>query len=211
MSETKINLNFKQNSYFLAKKGLFGGRRISLTINGNTCPNSYLCKDDDEFNSLIEQIKSLATLLNSNSVFEPIDYISKAEVALFESEEFQNIRFAFSGQIEFSGTYPDITLYVHQGYPGYKLKVKANGFDILCSLATFNFATRKLDIRGLDQQQNRRKETIYCSSQQTELLRKIIRIKYLNNIEWVTRFMNFSISITDDTIEKALSEGLLKQ
>lgn len=211
MSETKINLNFKQNSYFLAKKGLFGGRRISLTINGNTCPNSYLCKDDDEFNSLIEQIKSLATLLNSNSVFEPIDYISKAEVALFESEEFQNLRYAFSGEIEFCGNYPDITLHVHQGFPGYKLKVKANGFDILCSTATFNFATRRLEIQGLDRQQIRRKETIYCSCQQTELLRKIIRIKYLNNIEWVTRFMNFSLSITDDTIEKALSEGLLKQ
>lgn len=211
MSETKINLNLNQNSYFLAKKGLLGGRRISLTINGNTCPNSYLCKDDDEFNSLIQQIKSLVSLLNSADFFDQIEYISKAEVSLFESEEFQNLRYALSGDVVFIGTYPDITLNVRQGFPGYKLNVKANGNEILCSAASLNFVTRKLEIKGFDKQQNRKIETIYCSYKQTELLRKIIRVYYLNRLELVTQFMNFSLSISDNIIKSALTKGLFKQ
>lgn len=210
MSEIKINLNFKQNSYFLAKKGFLGGRRISLTINGNACPTAYICKDADEFSSLIQQIKSLASLLNSATSIDHIDSISTAEISLFESEEFKNLLFVFSEHIEFSGTYPDITLYVRQGFPGYKLPIKANGFDILCSAASFNFSTRKLNIRGFDRQQNLRNETIHCSYPQAELLRKIIRADYLNRIEWVTRFMNFSPMIGDNTIKSAVAQGFLK-
>lgn len=209
MAEIKIPLLFSLNSYWLAKESLFGGKTIALFINNQKQPNIFSCKDSSQFENLIKELKSLASLLNSTPI---TDVISNSELEISESEKFINFRYALNGFLSFSGNYPNVVITSAHGFPGYKMPVIVNGDTIICSRAKFNFSNCQLDVEGyVKGTSNFRNEFMFVPSEYKEVLRKLLRASYLSRIEWVSRFMNFSPMINDSTIVNGIRNGYLRK
>lgn len=209
MAEVKIPLLFVQNSYWLAKDSLFGGKSIALFINNQKQQNVFSCKDASQYESLIKELRSLASLLNSTPI---TDVISNSEIEISESEDFINFSYALHGYINFSGSYPSLVMEANQGFPGYKLPVKINGDTIICSRAKFNFTNCQLNVEGyVKGTSNFREEFMFVPREYKEVLRKLLRASYLSRIELVSRFMNFSPMINDSTIANGIRNGYLRK
>ncbi len=209
MAETKIPLLFSQNSYWLAKESLFGGRTIALFINNQKQPNLFNCKDSFQLEYLIKELKSFSSLLNSTPI---TDVISNSEIEISESDKFLNFRYAVNGFLSFSGAFPNLVIESVHGFPGYKMPVKINGDTIICSRAKFNFSNCQLDVEGyVKGTSDFHKEFMFVPREYKEVLRKLLRASYLSRIEWVSRFMNFSPMINDNTIVNGIRNGYLRK
>ncbi len=207
MAEVKINLLFAPNSYWLAKESLFGGKTIDLFINNQKQPNRFCCKDIYQYENLIKELKSLASILNSTPI---TDVISPSEIEISESEKFLNFLYALNGALSFSGNYPNLVIESSHGFPGYKIPVKINGDIIICSRAKFNFANCQLNVEGyVKGTSDYHREFMFVPREYKEIFRKLLRASYLSRIDWVSRFMNFSPMISDNTIVNGIRNGYL--
>lgn len=209
MAEIKIPLLFAPNSYWLAKESLFGSKTIALFINNQKQPNIFGCKDSYHYESLIKELRSLATLLNSTPM---TDVISNSEIEISKSDKFLNFRYALNGFLSFSGSYPNLVIESSHGFPGYKMPVKINGDTIICSRAKFNFSNCQLNVEGyVKGTVEFHKEFMFVPREYKEVLRMLLRASYLCRIDWVSRFMNFSPMINDNTIVNGIRNGYLRK
>lgn len=207
MAEVKIPLLFAPNSYWHAKDSLFGGKSIVLYINSQKQQDTFRCKDQNQYEGLIKELKSLASLLNSTT---KKDVISNSEIAISESDKFLNFRYALNGFMSFSGSYPHLVIESTHGFPGYNIPVEINGDTIVCSRAKFDFSNCEIKIVGRVKNTNDfRSEFMIVPREYKEMLRKLLRASYLSRIVWVSRFMNFSPMINDNTIEVGIKNGFL--
>ncbi|MBD5336671.1 MAG: hypothetical protein HDR95_05105 [Bacteroides sp.] len=209
MAEIKIPLLFAPNSYWLAKESLFGGKTIALVINKQRQSNTFSCKDSSQYEYLIKELKSLARFLN----YTPItDVISNSEIEISETDNFLNFRYALNGILSFTGSYPNLVIESTHGFPGYKMPVNINGDTIICLRAKFNFANCQLDVEGyVKGTTDYHNEFMFVSREYKEIYRKLLRSSFLCRIDWVSRFMNFSPMINDNTVVNGIRNGYLRR
>lgn len=206
MADKKIQINPLPNSFWLAKESFLGGRNIYLFLNGKEQLNRYHCKDKKEYMSLIDTLNSIASLFNSS--YSKDVNISRREYELSQSEKFKEFLYSLSNSIEFNGIYPNLTVYVTHSWPSLKLTSHINGKDIICNYAIFNFRTRELKVSGRDRQNNKENVERIESVEYRNILYALLRAYYLINIEFISRFMNFSFHPVD-LLEKAIEKGFI--
>ncbi|MDE5883453.1 MAG: hypothetical protein K2H60_17160 [Muribaculaceae bacterium] len=206
MADKKIQINPLPNSFWLAKESFLGGRNIYLFLNGKEQLNRYHCKDKEEYMSLIATLNSIASLFNSS--YSKDVNISRREYELSQSEKFKEFLYSLSNSIEFNGIYPNLTVYITHEWPSLKLTSHINGKDIICNYAIFNFRTRELKVSGRDRQNNKENVERIESVEYRNILYALLRAYYLINIEFISRFMNFSFHPVD-LLEKAIEKGFI--
>lgn len=206
MADTKIQIKSLPNSYWLGKESWLGGRNIYLFLNGQEQPNRYICKNREEFEARISELNSIASLFNYS--FSKDISISKKEYDLARSDEFREFLNSLSNSIEFNGIYPNLTIYTTHSWPSFKLTSHINGRDFLCSYSIFNFMTCVLKVSGRDKQGNKVNLEQIKSIEYRNILYALLRAYYLINLQFISRWMNFSFHSVD-LLDKAIEKGFI--
>lgn len=205
MAEFKIPINFG-DYYWLAKEPLMIVKRyVQLYKGKQPILNRYSCDTHEEWLNAVQNFQSFASFLNKS---QGVDIIAKYQYDLMQTEDFKAICMSLHGRdVRFERNGDLVrTSFV---YPDFNIPIVLNGVQITCKNASLDFKTGEYVVRGEDRNYNIREFKVNLDLHTANVIRILMRASYLENLVWVTRFMNFGTSFGPDKLEDYFSQKVL--
>ncbi|MBO7120261.1 MAG: hypothetical protein J6W03_08090 [Bacteroidaceae bacterium] len=186
-------------------------RYIQLYINGEKASAQRSAFDShNEWLEGVERVRSLASIINDYWYkTEPL-YLDQKDA--FDTPKIQNILIALSGWDFFiKGRYPNAVISSKHGWPGFPHKVDFDGRTIVCDEACLDFAKGTFKLDGW-YKETRETASYYCSLSYIEktLIKKLLRAYFLNNIDFISKFLQKLSFHAYSNLSDYMKNGFLK-